>query len=80
MSERRDIIVPLLNCKVGSTGDDDIVVSPITSQITQTAFDVEIIEWQQAGLTRPSVVRLHKLNTIEKSLVNRQLGILLPND
>ncbi|MBW4570754.1 MAG: type II toxin-antitoxin system PemK/MazF family toxin [Tolypothrix carrinoi HA7290-LM1] len=62
------------------TADDDIVVSRITSQMGKTAFDVEILEWQQAGLMRPSVVRLHKVNTVEKVLVNRQLGILQPND
>ncbi len=61
-------------------GDDDILVSRITSQMVQTAFDIEILEWQQAGLMRPSVVRLHKVNTVEKSLINRQLGILQPND
>ncbi len=62
------------------TGDDDLVVSRITSQMLQTAFDIEITEWQQAGLMRPSVVRLHKVNTVEKSLINRQLGTLQPND
>ncbi|MBD2363159.1 type II toxin-antitoxin system PemK/MazF family toxin [Anabaena minutissima FACHB-250] len=54
------------------TGDDDVIVARITSQITQTAFDVEIIEWQQAGLMRPSVVRLHKINTVEKRLLERK--------
>ncbi|MBE9004313.1 type II toxin-antitoxin system PemK/MazF family toxin [Fortiea sp. LEGE XX443] len=58
------------------TGDDDVIVARITSQITQTIFDVEIIEWQSAGLMRPSVVRLHKINTVEKRLLERQLGIL----
>ncbi|WP_427159133.1 type II toxin-antitoxin system PemK/MazF family toxin [Aliinostoc sp. HNIBRCY26] len=62
------------------TGDDDVIVARITSQITHTAFDVEIIEWQQAGLMRPSVVRLHKINTVEKRLLERQLGNLQPND
>ena len=62
------------------TGDKDIIVARITSQITRTIFDVEIVEWQQAGLLRPSVVRLHKLNTLEKLLVERRLGILQPSD
>lgn len=44
------------------------------------AFDVEIIEWQKAGLMRPSVVRLHKINTVEKRLLERQLGTLQAND
>ncbi|MEG4535440.1 type II toxin-antitoxin system PemK/MazF family toxin [Microcoleus sp. D2_18a_D3] len=46
----------------------------------RTNFDVEIQEWQQAGLKRPSVVRLHKVNTLQKSLVERRLGILTPDD
>jgi mRNA interferase MazF len=63
------------------TGDQDIVVARVTtSQTTQTAFDIEIIEWQQAGLARSSVVRLHKMNTVEKRLINRQLGILTSRD
>ncbi len=62
------------------TGDEDIVVARVTSQITRTVFDVEIVEWEQAGLLRLSVVRLHKVNTIEKRLVNRRLGILTPSD
>ncbi|UNU25874.1 type II toxin-antitoxin system PemK/MazF family toxin [Microcoleus vaginatus] len=62
------------------TGDEDMIVAKITSQITRTNFDVEIQEWQQAGLKRPSVVRLHKVNTLQKSLVERRLGILTPDD
>lgn len=62
------------------TGDDDVIVARITSQISQTIFDVEIIDWQSAGLMRPSVVRLHKINTVEKRLLERQLGILQPQD
>ncbi|WP_339384291.1 type II toxin-antitoxin system PemK/MazF family toxin [Microcoleus sp. LEGE 07076] len=62
------------------TGDEDTIVAKITSQIPRTTFDVEIQEWQQAGLKRPSVVRLHKLNTLQKSLVERRLGILTPDD
>ena len=62
------------------TRDEDIVVARVTSQITRTDFDIEIIEWQQAGLVRPSVVRLHKVNTIEKRLFARHLGILTFND
>jgi mRNA interferase MazF len=62
------------------TGDEDMIVAKITSQITRTNFDVEIQEWQQPGLKRPSVVRLHKVNTLQKSLVEKRLGILTPDD
>lgn len=61
-------------------GDEDIVVARVTSQTTRTVFDVEIVQWEQAGLLRSSVVRLHKVNTIETGLVNRRLGILTASD
>jgi mRNA interferase MazF len=62
------------------TGDADIVVARVTSQIVRTVFDVELVEWQQAGLLLPSVVRVHKVATLEKRLVERRLGALTSND
>ena len=61
-------------------GDADIVVARVTSQIAQTAFDVELVGWQQAGLRLPSVVRVHKLATLEKNLVEHRLGTLATAD
>ena len=55
------------------TGDADIVVTRITSQPLRTPFDIDIIEWQQVGLLLPSVVRLDKMATLEKLLVERRL-------
>ena len=52
-------------------GDEDIVVARVTSQTNRTVFDVEIVEWEQAGFLRSSVVRLHKVNIIEKRFINR---------
>jgi len=62
------------------TGDQDLVVARVTSQTAQTAFDVEVVEWQRAGLLLPSVVRVHKLATLEKRLVERRLGALTAKD
>lgn len=62
------------------TGDEDVIVARVTSQMAQTAFDVELVEWQQAGLLLPSVARVHKVATLEKSLVERRLGTLTPGD
>ena len=45
------------------TGDEDIVVARITSQIVRDTFDIELLKWREAGLLLPSVVRLHKLAT-----------------
>jgi mRNA interferase MazF len=62
------------------TGDADIVVARVTTQSVSTEFDYNIIEWQKAGLLRPSTVRLHKINTLEKRLVERHLGQLETRD
>jgi mRNA interferase MazF len=43
-------------------------------------FDVELQEWQQAGLRLPSIVQLHKLATLEKQLVERSFGHLSETD
>ncbi len=62
------------------TGDEDLVVARITSQTLRTPFDIDIIEWQQAGLLLPSMVRLDKMATLEKLLVERRLGSLTTDD
>ncbi|NJL47774.1 MAG: type II toxin-antitoxin system PemK/MazF family toxin [Leptolyngbyaceae cyanobacterium SM2_5_2] len=58
------------------TGDPDIVVARITSQPYSTAFDILLTHWQSADLLVPSTVRLHKVATLDKGLVNRRLGCL----
>ena len=58
------------------TGDADIVVARITTRPGGTPYDVTLADWQGAGLNAPSTVRLHKLATLEKALVQRLLGRL----
>jgi mRNA interferase MazF len=62
------------------TGDDDVVVARITSRRVRDEFDVEINDWNLAGLRSPSIVRTHKLTTIEKGLVEQHLGTLSGSD
>lgn len=57
-------------------GDDDIVVARITSQELRDEFDIEILEWKEAGLALASIVRVHKLATLDKGLVRHRLGAL----
>jgi mRNA interferase MazF len=47
------------------TGDSDVVVARITSQAGRDAFDITINDWKEAGLKLPSIVRIHKLATLE---------------
>ncbi len=55
------------------TGDNDAVVCRITSQIFDSIYDIEINDWQFSGLLSPSCIRLHKIATIEKYLIDRKL-------
>ena len=73
-SKRRPTLVLI------DTGDADMIVAPITSRASQGAFDVPLIDWQQDGLALPSVVRVHKPVTTEKSRVERRLGVLTSDD
>ena len=52
------------------TGDADVVMARITTHAYSTPCDVSLADWQGAGLIAPSVVRLHKLATLEKTLVH----------
>lgn len=61
-------------------GDEDILVARVTSAPAAGEYDVELRGWQDVGLLLPSTVRLHKLATLEKRLVTRNLGILGTTD
>ena len=54
--------------------DGDVVVCRITSQIYHTQNDVLIDDWKKSGLKLPSVIRVHKLATLEKDLVEVAMG------
>ena len=61
-------------------GDADVIAARITSQATRDRYDVELLDWQNAGLKLSSIARLHKLATLDKSLVTRKLGRLSATD
>ena len=56
--------------------DGDIIVCRITSQIYDTKNDYYLDNWSAAGLKLPSVVRVHKIATLDKSLVETRMGKL----
>jgi len=61
-------------------GDADILVARVTTQTGQDNCDVLFQDWKGAGLLAPSTVRLHKLATLEKALVQRRLGRVQSED
>jgi mRNA-degrading endonuclease toxin of MazEF toxin-antitoxin module len=58
----------------------DVLISRVTSVLHTGPLDVEIVEWTRAGLAKPSVARLDRLVTAEKSILGRKLGVLCPPD
>ena len=54
--------------------DGDIIVCRITSKIYETSLDVYIDNWEKSGLKLPSVIRVHKLATLEKNMVDSLMG------
>src|SRR5688572_21446265 len=65
---------------IADEGDDDVLLARVTTQSVRSPLDVPIADWRSAGLLAASIVRLHKLATIEKSLVARTLGFLTQID
>jgi mRNA interferase MazF len=61
-------------------GDDDFVAEPITSQSRDSAFDLPLQEWREAGLNVASTIRIHKLTVLAKSEIVRRLGELTTTD
>ena len=61
---------------INDCDDGDIVVCRITSQIYDTKNDYYLVNWNEAGLKLPSVVRVHKIATLDKSLVEKRIGKL----
>lgn len=54
--------------------DGDVLVCRITSQIFESETDVYVEDWEEVGLKLPSVIRIHKLATLEKKIVDAILG------
>ncbi len=62
------------------TGDDDIILAPITTTERKSKGDYKIKNWQQSGLLLDSWVRLAKITCLNKSDTHKQLGVFSPSD
>ena len=56
------------------TGDDDIVLAPITTKERKGFGDYKIKNWQEGGLLLESWIRLSKIACIEKDNIERLFG------
>ena len=58
----------------------EAVICRVTSVHRSGPLDVPLNDWQAAGLLKPSVARLDRLVTAEKTIFLRLLGVLSPAD
>ena len=61
---------------INDFNDGDIIVCRITSQIHNTKNDINIVEWRKTGLKLPSVIRVHKIATLGKAMVESVMGCI----
>lgn len=69
-SKKRPALV-LLDSK-----DGDIIVCRITSKLYNSPFDINLKNREKLGLRLPSVIRIHKIASLEKELVDLKIGQL----
>ncbi|MGV3586667.1 MAG: type II toxin-antitoxin system PemK/MazF family toxin [Adhaeribacter sp.] len=62
------------------SGDADVIVARVTSQVKTDLYDIVVKHWQTAGLKLPSIIRLHKIATLEKALIDQRIGELQAPD
>jgi len=54
--------------------DGDLLVCRITSKIYTSKYDIYLEDWSRYGLKLPSVVRIHKMATLEKDMIDTIMG------
>jgi mRNA interferase MazF len=59
---------------ISDTDDGDMIICRITSKLYTTAYDIELKQWDTFGLRLPSVVRVHKIASVEKTMIGLKLG------
>jgi mRNA interferase MazF len=55
---------------------NDAVICRITSVLRNGPLDVKLNDWASAGLLKPSIVRLDRIVTAEKTVLLKRLGTL----
>lgn len=59
---------------------EDAIICRVTSANRTGPLDITLDDWHEAGLLKPSVARLDRLVTAEKTIFLRRLGVLSVKD
>jgi len=66
-SKKRPVLILWLDAQ-------DVIVAAVTSASPRSVTDVTLQDWQQSGLRVASVIRLARLDCLEKSLLIARIG------
>jgi len=56
---------------------NEIICLMLTSvKIKSEKYEYNIVKWEEAGLLKPTVARIHRLFTLHRNMVNKKLGRL----
>jgi mRNA interferase MazF len=58
---------------IKDTNDGDVIVLRITCKSYNSEYDIELKDWSRSGLKLPSVIRVHKIASIEKDMIDIRL-------
>jgi len=58
----------------------DVIICRVTSVLHDGPLDVQLADWSSAGLLKPSVARIDRIVTAEKTIFLRQLGAVSAAD
>ena len=61
-------------------GDMDILLCRVTTRPYFSSSDIAIDAWEKTGLLKESYIRLGKMATLKKDMVDKKLGELFPDD
>ena len=64
----------------GASFRQDAVICRVTSVPRSGPLDVALTDWRATGLLKPSIARLDRLVTAEKTIFLRRLGVLSAAD
>lgn len=59
---------------------NDVLLARLTTHPPRDPSDVALLRWSEAGLPKPSTIRLIKLATVDQRLIHHRIGRLQPED
>ena len=72
--------MPVVARELAKSKRHDAIICRVTSVLRSEPLDVTLTDWRTAGLLKPSVARLDRIVTAEKTVFVRRLGVLSSSD